>query len=437
MKKIKVVLLCHYSSPELRSHLALSDLKIENLFNRVFRRPKYSFGDFASWVTLIISELCCKEEMEIHIIAPHYGLKKKVVEFMDNMVYYHIFRSELPFPFNIFEHKINPEQGRSFKRNRKIVKQIIDKIKPDLVNLIGSENPYYSICSLDINDIPILLSCQTVYSNPDRIHKDLDFSQFRWDVEQKIFKHVQYYACGGELHRGLVKKYIPDAMVLKLIWPRASFPVLKEVPKIYDFVYFAQMISAKKGADNAVEALAKVKIKCPNVSLLMIGHNIEPFKSEIEKRILELGLNHNITFHDFFEKQEDMFQYAKQARFALLPIKLDIVSGTIIQAMRMGLPVVSHITSGTPQINETRTCMLLSPINNNNELAENMLRLLDSPELAEKLKNNAFEYIRELDSKEINAGEFMVGQYKAVIDNYYSGIPIPVQYMFDENGINN
>lgn len=419
------MLLCHLSSQQIRDRLFLRNNHVENWIRRILHKKPIQYQDHAPWNFSVLEELKKYNDLEIHVVSPQQGLKTRVQCFTLDGIYFHFFQCDSSFPLNYFRRKKEMRGEMPYKANRVLAKRVIEGIKPDLLNLIGAENPYYSATVLDIKGIPTILTCQTVYSNPTRREYDKNFSQLRWDIEQDIFKKVDCFSCMGELHRDLVLKYRPNATVFKLVFPYKEFPIIKEVEKKFDFVFFAQTVSVKKGANNAIEALAIVKEKYPDVSLLIVGANYEPFKTVLNKRIEELGLITNVSFHDYFPKQEDMFQYVKQARFAVLPIKMDIVSGTVLQAMRLGLPVVTHITSGTPNLNKEKECVLLSEIDDDKKTADNMIKLLESPELAECLIKNSLEYIEAGDNEAKHAGAKWVAQYSALYDYYYKGIRIP------------
>lgn len=423
--KIKVVFLCHLSSQAIRDKMFLRSNKIENRVRKLLHKKLVQYEDNAPWNINILEELSKNDEIEIHVVSPHPGLVKETQSFSLNGIYYHFFQCDVKFPINYFRRRNEKKGVKPYKENRRLAKKLIEEIKPDMINLIGSENPDYASVVLDIESLPILLTCQTVYSNPTRREYDKNFSQLRWDIEQAIFQKVDCFSCMGELHRDLVLKYRPDAIIFKLVFPYKAFPDIKEVEKKFDFVYFAQTVSVKKGVNNAVEALAMVKEKRPKVSMLIVGANHEPYKTVLNNRIAELGLTDNITFHDYFPKQEDMFQYVKQARFAVLPVKIDIVSGTILQAMRMGLPVVTHITSGTPKLNKKNECVLLSEIDDDRATADNMLKLMESPELAERLIKNSLAYLEAEDEEAKQAGSKWLAQYHALYNHYYKGVDFP------------
>ena len=197
--------------------------------------------------------------------------------------------------------------------------------------MIGTENPYYSITVLDIKDIPVFVSAQTVYTNPDRQKISGNCDPLRWNTELKIHHKEKYYGCAGRMHRDLILRNNPDAIIFKNFFPIQYPKKVKEVEKEFDFVYFAQGVSQKKGIEDAIDALALVKKEKPDVTLMVVGHCPPNYKVFLNKKIDNLGLTENISFHDYFPVHSDMHQYIKKAKFALLPVKLDVIPGTVIE----------------------------------------------------------------------------------------------------------
>jgi len=146
--------------------------------------------------------------------------------------------------------------------------------------------------------------------------------------------------------------------------------------------------------------------------------------------IKELKLIDNIEFTEYFPKQSDMHKHIQQARYAVLPVKLDVISGTIIEAMILGFPVITYKTTGTPYLNKYGEAVLISDIDDVNSLANNMLRIMKEPELVQKMLNNSKIFIeREYDNK-ANMDK-LVNIYKAVYKHYYENEPIPKELIFN------
>lgn len=426
---IKVVIIGHMSSPQIREQLPLESNYIGNCFRKLFGKPEIEYSDFAPWNTNTIEGFEKEDKVELHIIAPHRGLRNWTFEYEQNNIRYHFYRPEPLFPWVIFDKLLNKKQYRDYTRTRRIVKRFIHNIKPDIVNLIGAENPYYSICGLDVENIPLLITCQTVYSNPDRQKLSGKVSKYRWDLEQSLFKKASAFCCTNTMYRDLIQSYIPGAIVFPLTWPETPFPKLEACTKKYDFAFFSMSVSKKKGIDSAIEALNIVKKIKPNVTLLVVGHADENISEELQNKIKEYGLENNVIFHDFFPSQLDMFNYVHQARFALLPVKMDYLSGTILQAMEMGMPVITHITDGTPTLNAERETVLLSEIGDVKTMAEQMLRLMDDTNLAQMLAENGLLYTQQRYEKSRKAIQQRIDQYKATIERYRDKKAVPAEML--------
>ena len=432
MKKLTVAWICHFSNQEVRNKLPLSNMRISNFLRSILGKTKFEYGDFAPWINNLIKEFEKFEEVELHIIAPHTGLKKKRFDLEMNGIHYHFFKSEDDNIFNFIINKLDSNKIPKYIKNRKRTAEIVTSIKPDIVNLIGTENPYYSITVLDIEDIPVFVSAQTVYTNPDRQKISGNCDPLRWDTELKIHHKEKYYGCAGRMHRDLILRNNPDAIIFKNFFPIQYPKKVKEVEKEFDFVYFAQGVSQKKGIEDAIDALALVKKEKPNVTLKVVGHCPPNYKVFLNNKINNLGLTENISFHDYFPVHSDMHQYIKKAKFALLPVKLDVIPGTVIEAMLLELPVVTYKTTGTPYLNKNGETVLISEIGDIEHLAANMLKLLDSPELAEQLKKKAKAFVeKEFDNTA--SAKRLVEDYKAVIAHYHDGTPIPKELLFDLN----
>lgn len=430
--KIKVAWICHFSNGKVREKLPLSKRRFLNRIKKMLGKQPYVYTDFAPWVNNLISEFEKFEDVELHIIAPHTGLSPFKYSFEINGIFYHFFRPELPLRLDILVSRLPHQEKRRFSLNRLWVKQFIKEIQPDIVNLIGTENPYYSITVLDIKNIPVFVSAQTVYTNPDRQKISGNCDPLRWDTELKIHHKEKYYGCAGRMHRDLILRNNPDAIIFKNFFPIQYPKKVKEVEKEFDFVYFAQGVSQKKGIEDAIDALALVKKEKPNVTLKVVGHCPPNYKVFLNNKINNLGLTENISFHDYFPVHSDMHQYIKKAKFALLPVKLDVIPGTVIEAMLLELPVVTYKTTGTPYLNKNGETVLISEIGDIEHLAANMLKLLDSPELAEQLKKKAKTFVKkEFDNA--TSAKRLLEDYKAVIAHYHNGTPIPEKLLFDLN----
>ena len=310
MKKIRVAMICHFSNSEVRSHLPLDNRKLYGFARKVLRMPqkKMTYGDIAPWDTSSIQFFRDQENIELYVISAHSGLKKDVVSFFDKKVTYYFLNCDVAtllkriIPNDGLWRRMNPMVGR--------VRRIVNQVKPDIV---------------------VLFLCQTIYNNPEREKYDFVDSK-NASTEREIFKKEKYFGVYSKKHFDLLRNLVPDAFVFKFGFPTKGI-LLEPVScqKKYDFVNFAMGMSEKKGYTDAIKATAIVKKKHPKVKLNLVGSWDDTIKKTLDDLVAKYQLQQNVEFTPFFPKQNDMFLHIQQSRFALLPCKMDHISGTMLQ----------------------------------------------------------------------------------------------------------
>lgn len=429
MNKLKVALVCSFSNAKVREHLPLSDRKLYRLVRRVFGLPAKNggYGDVAGWDTYMIELLRKRDDIDLTVISAHTGLTKRHVEFDLEGVHYHFVKVE---GATLLKHLVSSSSlWHRLNPMRPVVRRIVKKTQPDVIALIGAENAHISGTVLGIDGIPLIVKCQTIYNNPDRgKHGTVDKKNAY--VERLIFDKLKYVSVTTKMHERMFRAMNPTAYNFK--WSLGNLlPEVKPLAKKYDFVNYAMGMSEKKGFPGAIKALAIVKRNYPEVRLNLVGGCSKEYREELNKLIDELGVRDNVEFTPFFEHQEDMFQHIQKARFALLPCTMDYVASTIRQAMHYGLPVICYETEGTVTLNKEKECVLIAENSNPTDLADKMIQLLSDNELEVRLRVNAEDYAaRWSDDEKITSQ--MVANFKAVIDNYRNGTPVPKELLYNE-----
>ena len=429
---IKVSMVCHFSNAEVRSHLPLDESrKLYTFVRKVLKMPTKGkvYGDIALWDVSIIKYLRKCNDIDLHVISAHSGLKTRVVSYEDQGVHYSFVRCERAtmlkrlIPNDALWRKINPMV--------KDVHRLVNKIQPDIVLLIGAENAYYSSTVLGLDEYPVYTLCQTIYNNPERaVYSTVDSKNATTEME--IFKEHRYFGVYCKKHYDLLRSIAPGRFIFKFGYPssgRLLEPITCE--KKYDFVNFAMGMTAKKGYTDAIEATALVKMKHPNVKLNLVGGGSLDQKAALQKMADDLGVHDNVIFTPFFEKKSDLFLHIQQSRFALLPCKMDDISGTMNQAMQLGLPMVVYRTTGTPSFNKEKECALIAELCNVEDLAAKMLELMDNTPKVELLKKNAREFQEKRVGNATHNGERLMANIKAIIANFKCGIPFPQEQLFN------
>lgn len=432
-KPIKVAMVCHFSNPMVRSHLPLDNRVLYKTARKLLGMPikRGGYGDIAAWDTYLIEFLSKRRDVELFVISAHSGLKKSVVSFIEGGVNYYFVKCDYA---TLLKRLIkSPSLWLKLNPMRPKVKNIINKIHPDIVTMVGAENAHIASTVIGIDNYPVLIQCQTIYNNPARTEYST-IDEKNAFVERELFKTAKYVAIPSQMHYDLFKKMNSKAFVFD--W-KAKTPLPKveyNGPKEYDFVNYALTMDFRKGYHDSIRALAVVKERYPNVTLNLTGGSTTEQKEELISLVKKLNLQDNVVFTPFFEKQEDLFRHIQKSRFALLPSKIDSIAGTMVQAMHFGLPLVCYETVGTPKLNKEKECALIAEMNNVEQLAEKMLLLLDHPDKAEMLKKNALERLEKRNNMDA-CTERLVNTYKAIVDYDNEGIPIPNHLFFNPNAV--
>ena len=431
-RRIKVAWVCHVQNPLLRERIPVGVSRIEHIVRRIIHKPEItSCPDVAQWTTNAIKEMeAFQDEVELFVISPGYALKYKYFEFSNNGVHYCLYRNE-DYEFGtIIRNKLLHNRFRSkYNNNRHRIQHYLEEIKPDIVHLIGVENQFYSLSLLDVSkDVPTIAQLTALLNDPEffsHFFMSKEEYDYRARIERDVINRADFIGTAATKFIPIIKEVIkPNAIILNTTLALAEDIQLYEGEKEYDFVYFAVNIS--KAIDLALDAFVEASKVKPGITLDVIGGCPEDLKARINEVLSRYSLTSQVSFEGKLPTHEDVIGQIKKARFALLPLKIDLTSGTIREAMANGLPVITTDTGelGTRLLNSTHETVLLSPIGDRRELAKNMIRLLEDENLADTLRGNAFAYsLKRKTNKEVVFD--YIQAYRACIDNFKQGEPIP------------
>ena len=162
----------------------------------------------------------------------------------------------------------------------------------------------------------------------------------------------------------------------KLLWVRA-----------FDKIYNPLM---------AVEVLILLKKKYPEARLCMVGADKDGSLIEAKKMAKQQGVSDSIEFTGLLSKL-DWINKSAEFDIFINTTNIDNIPVSVMEAMALGLPVVSTNVGGLPYlINHTKNG-LLTEKNNASEMAEAIESLIENPEKATEMTINAREMVSEFD----------------------------------------
>jgi len=395
-KKIKIVWICHFTNAEIQSLLPLWCKKDE----------------FAPWIPNMLKGFENREDFDIHVVSPHEYLKNSTSLLIRN-IHYHFIPYGIPiwhrhwpgiFLFDIYT---------NYYHFRKRVKKTINIISPDLINLIGTENSYYTSSIFEfINDYPILVAIQGFISQMRGEIEMNPVAKKMIDVEESILKAFKYYA-GEQDSSTYISGYNANHIFFRLYGSVKELLALQTIDKgkTYDCIYFGRL-EKLKGAEDFIKIIADIKVNKPDVKGCVAG------VGEMNTLIAlanSLNCSENIDFKGFIKTQKELFEYVKASRVFIVPPYFERLSLTIREAMFLKVPIVAYATGGIPYINEYNENIFLVKTGDYQEMARKTLLLLDDDVMRNNLADKAYQYAIQEFSLKANT-ERLIAAYRTILE---------------------
>ncbi len=399
MSKKRIVLYCNYTSQYTRSHLYLSNLKMDNVLRGLLRLPKLKYIDAAPWIEAFVKFFQTQEEYVLHIVAIQIGLKHATEHFVENGVYYHYVKSGLGMIPKLMDFLFGTQKKKGFPIYQHRFNIALKGIKPDVVMICGAENPDYTTAFLN-NDCPNkLVILQTLMNDSKRIAMGVS-TEYRREIENKVIRHSNHFAVPDSQWIGYIKSVNPNAVCHPFTFPTIEPIVDKETRKQYDFVFFAGILGRNKGTNDVVSALAIVAKKFPNVTLNIIGSADDAYMADLRQQINDEGIEKNIIITPSFPVREDVFKQVVKSYVAVLPGITASLNSTVREAMLMGMPTISYETPDTIKINQESQCIITAKMEDVEDLADSMIYALKNPIVLSHISNDGERYAKKFFSQE-------------------------------------
>lgn len=242
---------------------------------------------------------------------------------------------------------------------------------------------------LNISYIPILHGGDF----PNRIQRWDSLCQFVFSNSIINISPSNYLRDAFE-HKGFKTALIPNAVEVdkynfklrKIIRPRLLW-----VRAFHQSTYNPQM---------AIKALQLLTEYAPNACLCMVGPDKDGSLKSCQTMANELGISDKITFTGRLSKAE-WTSLSSGYDIFISTTNFDNMPVSVIEAMALGLPVVSTNVGGVPYLIEHEKTGLLVPPNDVEEMVRAITKLISNNALAESLSLAARQKAEQYDWRNI------------------------------------
>jgi glycosyltransferase involved in cell wall biosynthesis len=165
-------------------------------------------------------------------------------------------------------------------------------------------------------------------------------------------------------------------------------------------------LKRKKGFHHLLDACRILDDRGLSFDCQIVGDG--PLRGELTSRIGELDLRSRVRLLGALPHEAVVEKYREATIFALPCVTgpdgdRDGIPNVILEAMAMGVPVVSTRHSGIPEaVEDGRTGLLVSP-GDPSQIATAIVRLLEDPSLRERLGSGGRDHVKEVFDIDANA----------------------------------
>ena len=135
-----------------------------------------------------------------------------------------------------------------------------------------------------------------------------------------------------------------------------------------------------------IDAFAQIKKTFPDYTLTIYGEGL--FRSVLENRIDELRLNGSVFLPG---RVQNVFECIADAELFVLSSDFEGMPNALIEAMCLGLPVISTKVSGATDLIQNEENGLLTDVGNTEQFTNAMQRMLTDSDLRQKCAKRAIE----------------------------------------------
>jgi len=323
------------------------------------------------------------KENEVHLISCYnYHSKETVYAISDKVNFIRL------------NQNINVNRIKRFLNGISLVRDQFLEIKPEIVIGITSYYGVLSILALKNTRIPVIIAER---NNPDSLNRLHRF-------EKAIFRYFYRHRADGAVFQTKdIKRYYyqpddPKGAVIPNALMATNLPAPKTTLSVNNRIISVGRLTVEKNIPLLIEAFAEVHKKHPEYNLTIYGEG--NLRIMLESMIKSLGL----TEHVFFPGTvSNIFEAYENSQLFVMSSDNEGMPNALIEAMAMGMPVVSTDCKGggAAYLIDNSINGLLVPNRDRDALAVAINKIIEHPELAWQMGQEAIKIRKKLDAESI------------------------------------
>ncbi|QIK37602.1 glycosyltransferase family 4 protein [Caldichromatium japonicum] len=170
------------------------------------------------------------------------------------------------------------------------------------------------------------------------------------------------------------------------------FRALHGIPPERPVLVLVSRLAFEKNIDFILRALVRIKREVPDVLLVIAGEG--PARRELEQLSIQLGLGDNTLFLGYLNRDGSLENCYRAGAAFLFASRTETQGLVLLEAMALGVPVVSTAIMGTKEVLGDGRGALIAE-DDEVDFAAKAVRLLTDPELRARLSCEAVAHAHE------------------------------------------
>ena len=176
-------------------------------------------------------------------------------------------------------------------------------------------------------------------------------------------------------------KVLPGALFVDTILFKPS----KGLDKRKKIVGYHGRLEKVKGVLNFVEAMPLILKERPDIEFQITGDGAQTNK--VKEGLQQSHLNHKVLLRGWVPNHDEMPDYFNELKLLVVPSYSEGLPGTLLEAMACGTPALATPVGGIPEVIKDGETGFLLPDNSPQSIAQNVIRVLNYPNLAQIADN--------------------------------------------------
>ena len=192
-----------------------------------------------------------------------------------------------------------------------------------------------------------------------------------------------------------------------------AFRTAQGIPGERRVLLFVGRVAFEKNIDFLLRALERAVAAIPDLLLVIAGEG--PALASLRKLAAQLNLQKNTLFVGYLDRRGALLDCYRAADAFVFASRTETQGLVLLEAMALGLPVISTAVMGTRDIVGPKRGALV-PEDNEADFAEHIVRLMRDGDLRARLAAEGLVYVREWHADAL--ARKLVVTYQDVVDAY-------------------